>query len=363
MRVFAVLLFLIVASSGNCTSNRNQTSRHINIHCNSSDDWTECFMCSRFNPRFEQSPLQFHRHFLSNQLASKHRGKSVSRNLDQAANDISSTTKDIFDQIYTKEFWGTTGGGSGDGSDMYAAAVVIQNLQLFIFKYNILSLIDAPCGAVSSSWMRRLLLEIRAKLPCFVYYGVDVVESVIRQNSLAFPSDSGISFSTMDLSSVSSSPPPPPSSSPSIPHSSPQSSLPLHHDAILSRDAMQHLSYRDIARAFTNFCKTNSRYLLLGSYLLSPQNENIQTGGYFNVNFEKPPFMFKGAIETFAEEGYGRYYIRCKKKDEKRSWFSKLFGPKNLACNIDYSAKFLVLYSLPDLCASDNYKQFVNKYK
>ena len=91
--------------------------------------------------------------------------------------------KDAFDKIYKDSTWSMAGGGSGVGSDpafAHGAGLVLQLgnslsltdeyippsplppltgdltllLHLVVFKYGLTSLLDAPCGAASNSWMK-----------------------------------------------------------------------------------------------------------------------------------------------------------------------------------------------------------------
>jgi hypothetical protein len=127
-------------------------------------------------------------------------------------------------------------GGSGHGSDPGFAVVASQVLRLALLKYSVSSLLDAPCGAVHSSWTGLLLLpRIRKDIPCFRYHGVDIVASVIRNNTKTFQTPrykDWVKFSEIDLSSA-------------------DSLLPSGVDMIFSRDAMQHLSLQSVGAALS----------------------------------------------------------------------------------------------------------------
>ena len=58
----------------------------------------------------------------------------------------SSSISDAFNSIYSKRTWGNSGGGSGDGSKDLCGVTTQEILRQILFKYNIASLVDAPCG-------------------------------------------------------------------------------------------------------------------------------------------------------------------------------------------------------------------------
>jgi hypothetical protein len=228
-----------------------------------------------------------------------------------------------FSTIYKDMVWTSDGGGSGAGSDPEFAMGAIHILQLVIHKYGIISLLDAPCGAVHSSWMRVALDQLRSDIPCFKYFGVDVVGSVIQKNKERFNNQSSwIQFATMDLSG--------------------SVQLPKGYSIILSRDALQHLPYRGIAGAFNTYCASESTYLLVGSYIdTTNKNKDIGTpGGCFDINLLSEPFSFPKPFQVFAEKGL----------------------PQQLRAAELYPRKYLLLYHLSTLCQSAEVKTFIANY-
>ena len=167
-------------------------------------------------------------------------------------------------------------------------------------------MLDAPCGAVHSSWMKDLIGEMERTEKCLAYHGVDVVKSVVDKNIAAFKEHSKyVQFSQLDISL-------------------PDSQLPDNYKLILSRDALHHLSYSDIALPLRSYCRTNSFYLLVGSYLDNLQNSNVESGDMFKINVRVEPFNFGESIEVFQES------------------FRSHTG----------NEKYLLLYNLYDLCKS-----------
>jgi len=234
------------------------------------------------------------------------------------ANHQNSTVSEAFDSIYSKQTWGNVGGGSGDGSKDACGVTAREVLRQIMFKYHSTSILDAPCGGVHSSWMRTTILRIRAEIPCFQYYGVDVVDAVIAKNKAAFAQEDWAQFQLSDISSA-------------------KTRLPLGFDLILSRDALQHLSYPAIAGVLRAYCATNTRYLLVGSYLGSDSNRLINVGETFAINVLLPPFNFPQPIEVFSENV-------C---------YTDTTPP------VAQPLKSLLLYNLPHLCSQPELKAFL----
>jgi len=164
--------------------------------------------------------------------------------------------QDSFEKIYANFKWGRNGGGSGDGSEPSSTISTRVIVELVIYKYRITSLLDAPCGAIV--WTRLLLAKIFEKIPCFKYYGVDVVRSVISKLTEEFSPVPNMVFNVTDLSSPGVELPP--------------------GDLILCRDALQHLPYENIINILENYSKSKARYLIVGSYPKDANNENIPIG-------------------------------------------------------------------------------------
>lgn len=257
-------------------------------------------------------------------MAKRGQGGAKSQVHDQHGGNVSwgGAVAAAFDEIYSKGLWGgADGGGSGTGSALSCGVTAREVLRLVMFKYSAVSLLDAPCGGVHGSWMRPTVLRLKADLPCFLYAGLDVVASVVEQNTKAFAAHaSWMHFEQMDLSNAIAQPP-------------------AGYDLILSRDALQHLSYPNIARALGTYCRAaGTRLILIGSYLQTGKNKLIDTGGTFQINLLDPPFSFPQPLEVFSEGV-------CLATD----------GRPN-------PIKSMLLWSLPELCASAGLKAFVQTH-
>jgi hypothetical protein len=259
------------------------------------------------------------------------------------------TAAAAFDMIYEEEVWGKEGGGSGLGSDPNFAVAAPHVLRLVMYKYGLSSILDAPCGAVHNSWAKYMIASMYNDMRCFRYHGTDVVSHVVEQNakelSTAMPF---ATFSTTDLSS-------------------PSATLRPGYDLILSRDALQHLSYAHIAGALATYCRSDARYLLVGSYLQSTaaENKDIQTGGCFAINLLVEPFNFPKPLESFQEtpgpiltgvlpESSGTA------TNDNIAYIHSLFAPQAPA---QPPAKYLLLYHTSAFCAAPTVADFIAKYQ
>jgi hypothetical protein len=190
--------------------------------------------------------------------------------------------KRVFDNIYKHKSWGDGeygGLGSGHGSSLNYTLETRKILSTVIKKYNINSMIDAPCGAML--WMPFLLRNLSDQ---FSYHGIDIVESIINASRIKYSSQTNWNFSFIDFSSQT------------LPNDK-------NYELIFSRDALQHLSYEKIINALENFSKTpNVRYLLVGTYKNANSNKNIGPGGVFLINLFKKPFELTEYLDLYEEK-------------------------------------------------------------
>jgi hypothetical protein len=93
------------------------------------------------------------------------------------------THKEIFTEIYDKNIWGGSGGGSTPENTVEYRAF----LQKFLRDYNIKTVVDYGCG----DWGFSHLIDWSG----IEYLGIDTVESVIKMNIIKWKRDN-ILFST-----------------------------------------------------------------------------------------------------------------------------------------------------------------------
>ena len=134
--------------------------------------------------------------------------------------------------------WGQGGNGSGPGSDVAYTAQTRFIVEMLIYRLRVRKFADAPCGAMK---LQPIFLErVLRNVPCFRYYGYDVVQSVIADNIQSFIKDGkgpvGMKerarFQAADLSQ-------------GLPGGS--------YDMIFSRDTLQHLDFKTSARVLLSY--------------------------------------------------------------------------------------------------------------
>jgi hypothetical protein len=180
----------------------------------------------------------------------------------------------VFERIYTKNLWGEPESVSGPGSSRSATETVRGELPQVLERLQVHTLLDAPCG--DFRWMTSVAEGLER------YVGVDIVPTLVAQNSRAFGTDR-ISFLCADIASEP---------------------LPAC-DMVLCRDCFIHLPTRIIRMSLDNFRATGARYLLLSNDRSAPYHD-IPVGGFRPIDFTAAPFFFPEPLERLAENQSGR---------------------------------------------------------
>ena len=203
--------------------------------------------------------------------------------------------KATFEHIYTVQAWGGDGGGSGLGSSVSYTAVTRKVLFEFIESHHISSIIDAPCGAFV--WMPVLLEHLRAHNHTVEYYGFDVVSSVIERNIARHQNETTWHFELHDLT---------------------KDALPRSKDLILSRDALQHLSFAQVRSVLMAVKEAEPKFFLVGSYP-SGVNTDIRTGDYFSINLMQTPFSL-WPHSVFSEQTPDGKHLLLYTQEQIKQW-------------------------------------------
>jgi hypothetical protein len=184
---------------------------------------------------------------------------------------IGQQAKDVFEDIYIANSWGSEESVSGSGSEISKTIDLIKYLNELLREYNIESVFDIPCG--DFNWMKEVdLTNVK-------YTGGDIVPNLIHRNQTKYNMD-WISFSCHNLIS---------------------DKIDKSYDLVLTRDCLVHLSYSDIERSLTNIKKSQSKYLLTTSFIKTTKNMDIVTGEWRPINLNLAPFNFPEPIKTFIE--------------------------------------------------------------
>lgn len=193
-----------------------------------------------------------------------------------------------FNLIYRDAVWSNQGGGSGLGSGINHTVTIRGIIENLIDEFSIKSMLDAPCG--SFHWMPLLLNKLKQKFEPrglrFRYHGVDVVDLLIEKARAEYANETDWQFSVREIAT---------------------DKLPDNYELILSRDALQHLSYEKIFYALRAYSRIKrARFLLVGSYLgKHGMNYNIKIGEYFPIDLTAEPFNLKGYMRTYDEKIMG----------------------------------------------------------
>lgn len=183
--------------------------------------------------------------------------------------------EEIFTDIIDKNKWSYSSEEkkislSGEGSSLQSTINIRKYLPELFKKYNIQSIIDAPCG--DYYWFKEINMDL------YTYTGIDIVKSLIDSNNNLYQK-SNIKFEHKDLC---------------------KSEI-IKADLILCRDCLIHLSDEDSFKVLKNFKNSGSKYLLITTNYENPCNLNISTGSFRHLNMQVSPFNFPPPLELIPE--------------------------------------------------------------
>jgi SAM-dependent methyltransferase len=175
----------------------------------------------------------------------------------------------VFSRIHRRNLWGANETVSGEGSTLARTKALRAELPRLLREIGAKSLLDASCG--DFNWMRQI------DLSGIDYTGVDIVAAIIQRNQKLYGSPY-ISFAVADIT---------------------RDPLP-RADAILCRDALDHLSLRRARRAIANFKSSGAQYLLATTHPAA-ENIDIRNGHWRPLDLTKPPFGLSVPVKTIVE--------------------------------------------------------------
>ena len=180
-----------------------------------------------------------------------------------------------FTAIHDQKIWRSQESVSGSGSELHRTVNLRKELPALIGKYDIKSIVDAPCG--DFNWMQDVIEKVDVS-----YVGLDIVKSLADKNNAKF-GNHRISFGVADIC---------------------EDTLP-DCDLLIVRDCIIHLSYSDIDAFFKNIQKVKFKYLLISSYTGSSPLENvdINTSETRVLNLFRSPFNIRreNVLETITD--------------------------------------------------------------
>lgn len=181
------------------------------------------------------------------------------------------STEEIFTSIYSSNLWGSDVSRSGHGSDDVQTRVIIREFPKLLRAIGARSLLDVPCGDLH--WMSRI------DLGDVDYIGGDIVAAIIEENRKVHGSPRR-RFEQLDLI---------------------KKPLP-RADAVLVRDCLVHLPFRDALRAIANIQSSGAAWLITTTFLERSSNQDIPTGDWRPLNLQKAPFNFPTPSHLIVEE-------------------------------------------------------------
>jgi SAM-dependent methyltransferase len=189
----------------------------------------------------------------------------------------------IFEDYFSKNFWGNKTGTSGPNSDPALTPILRKNLIKMIQDLGIFSLLDAGCG--DANLFKKIWEEVDPKnFNLKEYIGYECVPGLTALNQ----SFSGFNakFKTADVI---------------------RDPLPKT-DLILSRDVVHYLPNHLIFEFLENCRRSGSKFLLITHNLYSALSANSETniGVFRPVNLTQKPFFWSPPLETIEEDVYGK---------------------------------------------------------
>jgi hypothetical protein len=179
---------------------------------------------------------------------------------------------EVFETIYRTRGWEGIESPSGRGSTLTETTVVREALPQLVADFDILSMLDIPCG--DGHWMVQVAMHLER------YVGADIVEDLVADCRARWPksTSSVAEFIRLDL----------------INDRLPQV------DLVFCRDCLVHLSFANAIKALENIKASRSSYLLTTTFP-GRRNSDIATGEWRVIDLQAKPFRFPPPLRIFNE--------------------------------------------------------------
>ena len=215
--------------------------------------------------------LKYHQKDAAKEFIDKY-DPQMAKNIDKEAGV--DTMKGVFTNMYKNNIWGSEETRSGKGSTKDATKTIVKQLPAMFKKYNVKSIIDAPCG--DYNWFKNLDYNFNK------YLGIDIVDEIISENQKKYGSKS-TKFQSGNI----------------LEYKFPKA------DLILCRDLFIHLTNKDVKACLKNFKNSGVRYLLTSSYPEVKKNEDTKTSYFRRINLLRPPFNLGKPLEVVSDNDRG----------------------------------------------------------
>lgn len=206
------------------------------------------------------------------------------------------TSEEIFTRYWKTNHWKQKESKSGEGSSLAYTQEIRKNLPLLLDKYQIKSILDAPCG--DFYWFQHVNLKSD-----IIYYGADIVIDMINENNKLYGRENRV-FVQIDLLA---------DNLPSI-------------DIWICRDLIFHLPEKDIIKLISKFIDSNINYLLITSHTeKNIKNKDTFLGGCRLTNLNSHPYDLPESIDKIKDyiDGFPERYMLLYDKDTLINWRTK----------------------------------------
>lgn len=183
-------------------------------------------------------------------------------------------TKARFEEIFQQNVWGEIDSASGSGSVPNYTESLKRALPAFVERYDIKSMLDAPCG--DFAWMKDVPFPAD-----FRYVGGDIVSELAERLNTEFSSKNR-RFIQLDVTSEA---------------------LP-DVDLFFCRDCFIHLSNDQVLKALQKFSESKVGFILTTQYNYGRRNVDIETGSFRQINLRAAPFNLPRPIASIVDYVY-----------------------------------------------------------
>jgi hypothetical protein len=144
----------------------------------------------------------------------------------------------------------------------------------WLAKYGVKDFIDVPCG--DGNWQGAIPgIAPDPILPSVRYQGFDIAPFAVEKAKAKNAANHNMSFGVLDLSA----------------------GVPPRGDAIMIRDAIQHVPLAMGMAMLVNAKASGTRYLIVATYD-NGGNREVSIGSYYTNNVHAAPFNLPRALET-----------------------------------------------------------------
>jgi SAM-dependent methyltransferase len=187
----------------------------------------------------------------------------------------------VFDDIAKNNKWGHKESISGDGSSLDNTVGLRACIANWFINFDIADFVDVPCG--DGNWQglipgisRDLNVSWHKTLRWVKYRGFDISPTAVERARKKNEKNSNMTFEVLDLSAR----------------------VPPKADAVMVRDAIQHVPLAMGKAMLLNVKASGSRYLIVSSYDNSHGNADVALGSYYTNNVYEPPFSMPRALAS-----------------------------------------------------------------